>query len=477
MATERIGVTLMNGRLTLLLRALCACALAVGSALLIAHPGPVQPAHATAHGPSVVTSDPRFGAVEAFHDPADASAIGVRWERITFWWKEFQKTGPGTWDGFANSHDAFITSELAAGRHLVGLLINTPDWAAAVPSQHGASPPKGLYLPYNDPRNYWGQFVAMAAKRYAGRIDEWIIWNEVNIPNGRWSTWKGSRADYAQLVKVAYLAAKAANPRAKIVLFGDPYWYDHGAYFLDVLKRLTADPGAGAHHNYFDIANLHLYSRPKDMATLITWYRAQLAHYGIDCPIWISETNAIPYDDPLRPYPKGGFKATMDDQASFIVEAFAIDLAMGVQRIEVNRMVDGTDFTAGGEPFGLVRNNGSVRPAYDAYKTVSNYFAHVTDGTLSVDPVTGVYRVVLHRPGATVTVLWDQKPLAATATVAALGPTALVVTKLDESRVVQAHGGRFVFRLAAATGNTNSADPLDYVMGGSPVIVVQTPKS
>jgi len=125
---------------------------------------------------------------------------------------------------------------------------------------------------------------------------------------------------------------------------------------------------------------------------------------------------------------------------------------MGVQRIEVNRMIDGTDFTAGGEPFGLVRNDGSVRPAYYAFKTVSTYFSHATDGTLSVDPPTGVYEVVLHRPGATITVLWDQKPLAAVVTIAAISPSALVVDKLGQSHRVVAQGGHYVFHLAPATG-------------------------
>src|SRR5262249_12576042 len=164
-------------------------------------------------------------------------------------------------------------------------------------------------------------------------------------------------ADYAQLVKVANLAARAANPHARIILAGDPYWYDHGAFFTDLLRRLTADH---AHGGYVDVANLHLYSRPSDMASVVAWYPRTLARFGLRKPIWIGETNAIPYDDTARPLRRGNFYASLDDQASFIVQAFAIDLAIGVQRIEVNRMLDGTDVIAGGEPFGLVRNDGTV---------------------------------------------------------------------------------------------------------------------
>ncbi|HVC82608.1 MAG TPA: hypothetical protein VNL35_19140 [Chloroflexota bacterium] len=421
-------------------------------------------------GQPATARDPRFGVVEGFAKPRDATILGVGWERMVFWWKSLQPTGPDSWNNFATAHDTTINAELAAGRQIAGLLINTPAWAASNPSARDASPPKGLYLPYHDPNNYWGHFVGLIAKRYAGRIDNWIIWNEVNIPSGQFHTWAGSDADYARLVQVAYLAARAANPHARIILAGDPYWYDHGALFVKLLTLLTADH---AHNASFDVVNLHLYSRPSDMAKIVAWYRATLTRFGLSKPIWIAETNAIPYDDPARSLPRGHFYASLDDQASFIVQAFAIDLAMGVQRIEVNRMVDGSDFTAGGEPFGLVRNDGSVRPAFFAYRTVVDLFSGVTGGTEHLDTTTGIYTVVLHKPGATLTVVWNQRPTAATARIAALGPTATVYDKFGQRSTVHARNGVFSLPLWPATGNTNSADPSDYVIGGSPLIVVQ----
>jgi hypothetical protein len=424
-------------------------------------------------GPPATARDPRFGVVDAGAKPADATNLGVGWERLVFWWKSLQPTGPDSWDAFATDHDKTIDSEIAAGRQVVGLLINTPDWAAAKPSDHGTSPPKGLYLPYNDPNNYWGHFVGLIAKRYAGRIDNWIIWNEVSIPSGQFHTWSGTTADYAQMIKVAYLAARAANPQAKIILGGDPYWYDHGAQFVNLLKILTADH---THDAYFDVVNLHLYSRPSDMATIVTWYRAELTRFGLSKPIWIAETNAVPYDDPARKYKKANFYASLDDQASFMIQAFAIDLAVGVQRIEVNRMVDGSDFTAGGEPFGLVRNDGSLRPAFFAFKTVVNLFTGVTSGTQHLDPTTGIYTVVLHKPGATLTVVWDQKPKAATAKITAVGPTALLYDKFGQQSTVRAKNGVFSLPLWPSTDNSDSANPNDYVVGGSPLILVQAAK-
>jgi hypothetical protein len=435
---------------------------------------PVNPPNALGRLPWTPAVDPRIGIEEAFRAPSQAATVPIGWERIPFFWSNLQQDGPASWNAFATNHDKQIDREIALGRHLVGLLINTPGWAATQPSLHGASPPKGLYLPYDDPGNYWGHFVGLIAKRYAGRIDDWIIWNEVNIPSGHWKTWGGSHADYAQLLKVAYLAAKAANPNARIILAGDPYWYDHGAFFEDLLHLLASDPTARAHEYYFDAANLHLYSRPTDMVTVVTWYRDAMRKAGIEKPIWISETNAAPYDDTVRLSARGGFRATLDDQASFIIQAFALDLALGVQRIEVNRMIDGSDFKAGGAPLGLVRNDGTVRPAFDAYRTAATIFAGATGGTIAENKSTGVYTVTLHRPGYDITVLWDQKPVADIVKMP-VSPQAQCYDKFGEqcsASIVKVVKGMAEVHLEGATGNTNSADPNDYVIGGNPVIVV-----
>ena len=76
------------------------------------------------------------------------------------------------------------------------------------PNQIGV--PRGLYLPIDDPNNLWAAFVRKVVKRYAGRIDHWIIWNEPDIePPDDGIQWGGTVADYYQLVKVAYQARQA----------------------------------------------------------------------------------------------------------------------------------------------------------------------------------------------------------------------------------------------------------------------------
>ncbi len=85
-----------------------------------------------------------------------------------------------------------------------------------------------------------------------------------------------------------------------------------------------------------------------------------------------------------------------------------------------------------------------------------------------------IYTVVLRKPGATLTVVWDQRPTAATARIAAQGPTAAVYDKFGQHTTTHARDGFFSLSLRPSTDNTNSANPKDYVVGGSPLIVVQS---
>ena len=420
---------------------------------------------------AAVTRDPRFGLNEAWRIGDRANEAGAGWSRILFWWSELQKSGPGDLDLFATDQDRFIIEENARGRQLAGAVLNVPAWASTDGSRNGV--PKNLYLPYDHPDNYWGQFMKKMAAHYRGKVDTWIIWNEVDVPHGQWNTWNGSIEDYVQLQKVSYRAIKAGNPDATVLPFGAAWWYDKGETITRMLDLLAADPEAAAHNYYFDVANLHLYSRAADIPRIIGWYREQMATRGMSKPIWIGETNAIPYDDPVWNAPKANFRATQEEQSAYIIQSFATYLGMDVQRIGVNRAIDGTDFEAGGEPFGLVRNDGSTRPAFTAYQVATRYFAGVREASYSPADASGVVRVVLEKPGERVTVLWTMQPSPTTATVAAVGAGALKVNKYGETEAIAAADGGYQIQLAPATANSNEHDRADYVVGGDPVILVE----
>jgi hypothetical protein len=404
--------------------------------------------------PSILPQSVLFGADEASAQPAIASSLGVQWTRIPFIWSYVQQSGPASWNPFvldAHGSDGVIDREVAAGRNVVGLLLGSPTWAAQYPSFGRASAPINIGQPWSPPAsanptkqkswpantNYWANYCYWMAKHYAGRIDYWIIWNEVSIPTaangaaGQWTQWYAGRTRaqsvhaYVQLLEAASRAIHAANPDAKVVLYGDPYWYDKGAFLAAVLAQLHADDPTNAHDGSFDVANLHLYIGPSTFYWIIGDLRRELARYGWgNKQIWISETNVEPYDDPSHLTAPTQFRVTMDEQAGFLVDAFAIDIAAGVNRIEVYRMFDGAETAHGLPAMGMVSNRIDpttgqhwVRPVGYTFRFLLQLFQGATGGSytkgeLYPDPLiggkAGVYTVVISKPGARITVLWNQ---------------------------------------------------------------------
>lgn len=352
--------------------------------------------------------DPRFGVVQAYEAAEAAAEVEVGWERLFFSWPDMQPAGPDQWDE-PYYGDAVIDQEVAAGRELVGLLISTPDWASV--GTPLISVPRGLYLPYDDPGNTWGHFVAGMAERYAGRIDRWIVWNEPDIWNLEHpaSTWEGTVEDYYRLVQVAYLAARDANPDAKIHLGAFTYWWDvnygRRPYLLRFLDVVAADLTAPANGYYFDVATVHAYFRPEQVYDLVRFTRQAMLDRGIDKPVWINETNAPPSDDPVNPIDGPLFPVSLQEQPAFLVQAFAMAFAAGAERVSVYKMYDEEELFSG-EPYGLLRRDFSRRPALQAFDTITDHFADFTTATLRRHgPVNVVH---LQRPAGITTVVWNR---------------------------------------------------------------------
>ena len=89
-------------------------------------------------------------------------------------------------------------------------------------------------------------------------------------------------------------------------------------------------------------------------------------------PLWLTETNATPYDDPARGLarPPNGIRVTMDQQSSFVLQAMAMGLTAGYERLAIHSL---TDRDTTDELWGLMRNDGTLRPAFVAYQTAARY--------------------------------------------------------------------------------------------------------
>ena len=165
--------------------------------------------------------------------------LGIKWGRQDFTWRRIERR-PGEYEWQA--HDDLVDKCLAHGIQLVGCL-------AYEPTFHNPSTGAGV--------DAYARFAELAAKRYAGRVDYWQIWNE---PNGGF--WKGSATDYARLLSSAGLAIHSVNRQARVVAlnmaFCDVLWA------RQVLKQVPASA--------FDIVAFHPYRPPNAPEDPFDWW-------------------------------------------------------------------------------------------------------------------------------------------------------------------------------------------------------------
>jgi hypothetical protein len=466
----------------------------------------------------------RLGVDEGFRNPGAMVDTHADWERIIISWQDVQPRSEADFSRLGQTiSNAELQGELSHGIHVAGLLQFTPAWAQADREAGERSPPRNLDLPYDDPNNYWGQFVYQTVKFYSGRIDDWIIWNEpefkANDPGAGVGTytWAGTDAQFAQLMKVAYLAAKKANPNAVVSFPGVSYWVDQNngrTQFYDrLLQILGTDPDAVRYGLYHDAVSLNLYRTPDDLLRVHLLYKTIQANHGIDKPVWLSETNAMPTDDAkLGRCDHSGepLKTTMDQQAAYAVQAYAMAAASGYKRVGFYKMVDDN---ACSQPavWGAMRDDGSKRPVEDALRTAIGSFLGFLDAQFaptprvqqswspwpddpnSYTPNWEVYQVALDKPGnQRVTVVWNgdgpidgaippplaalnpQPPRGLVVRIPKHGSGAHAIDKLGQPYpYFQEQAGSWVVYLAPATASFSTDPPGYHFIGGDPVLIVE----
>jgi hypothetical protein len=457
-----------------------------------------------------VIADTRFGVAEGFRDPTVMSDIGAGWERLILPWDQIQPANAGDFSHLGQTlTKSQVQTELNRGTHVAGLLQFTPNWAAANPGDGARSVPKNLNLPYDDPNNYFGQYAYQTAKYYAGQIDQWIVWNEPEFKPGDAgaggsTTWLGSEADFAQLMKVAYLAIKKANPNATVSFPGTSYWVDinnNRPLFYDrVMNILAQDPSAAANNYYHDVVSLNLYRAPDDVYRVHGIIKNIQAKYGFDKPVWLTETNAMPSDDTAIPcadkHSSEAIRTTMNQQAAYAIQAEALAAAAGYGKIEFYQMVDSNTCT---EPavWGVTRDDGTARPVENALKVADNNFAGYTraqfvplvrdqaawsawpDDPNSLVPNWQVYQVAFDKPGSQrVTALWNGDGSPLRVRIPKNGTSAEVVDRLGNTQPLHDNQGWWVVDLPAASAyfklNDQVKDPEGYhFIGGDPLLIVE----
>ena len=416
--------------------------------------------------PTPPTPDRRFGIVEGFWVPEETAELNVGWERIIFYWREIQPTGPDDWNTL-HVLEEWLTEARANGRSVMGLLKNSPAWATDGAGEAGL--PRGLYLPVDDPENLWANYVRRVATYYGPLgVHDWVVWNEPEIKPGVFGyEFDGTIDDYVQLLKVTAVVMREVDPEAKIHLAGMTWWHD--VTYLDrLLAAIAAEPDAPQHGYYFDAVTLHIYFRSETVRGITEEVDGILAKHGFsDKEIWINETNASPTSDPLWPVTRPQFPINLDQQAWYIVQAYALGFAAGADSIGVYKMLD-ILLPEGGEAFGILRPDQSKRPAFEAYKTTIATLSHFTEVVIEQE-TRQAYAIRFEIPRGTAHVLWARTAATATVTVTASLPTAILINATgDTVTELTAVDGVYTIPLTGAI-----CLPTECLVGGEPLFLVQ----
>jgi hypothetical protein len=410
---------------------------------------------------AVVPGVPQSASVAWMSRAREAGAGGNRWE---FRWENVEPR-PGVYDWAPV--DRIVAANEAAGLPLLAILIGTPRWAGAA----AGSPPVGLDQPpvladgtVND-ANPWGRFVHAFAARYRGRVGAYEIWNEPNRPD----FWTGTPADYYRLLSTAMASIRHADPGATVVFGGLDGYRD--TRFLDrVLDVAAADPAPPGRPGAFDVLGWHVYHRPVDVYNGTWALRDRLRARGFQQPIWITETNVAAWDDrPVRgndasPY---RFSATADEQAAFVLEAFAYALAADVERVYLYRASD----TGEGEAWGLLQADGGVRPAERTFRFATELLADARSARRLGGE--GIDRIVIDRPGARVTLAWATGPADQPLVFDAISTAAAQLRdKIGGLGSIVPIERRIVLSLPGASAD-QGAHAGDYLIGGDPYVIVE----
>ncbi len=458
-----------------------------------------------------------------------ALEAGAGWTRWPMYWSSIE-TIPGSFNYTAQ--DETVIADVEHGMSTNAILMNTPSLYATVGSllvepprvgqrrlslnalgrpeiSSATSPPDRLYQPVFDdwtdipgpgkqinPDNYWARFVYTTVSRYkpggvlaqqqgwsqGQGIRHWEMWNEPDFA----LFWSGSVTDYLRLLKVGYLAARHADSQAQILMGGLAYWNDQG-WFPDFLSALDGDPDRQTYGYYFDVSCWHWYSRPSQLYTYTNWARGLMEQHGIyGKAIWVNETNVPVWDDyPGQGWDTRDYRANMEEQAAYVIQAYAWGLAANVQRIFTFQLYD--DYVGPGEAYGLNRNPnpspwgfpyqgpygaGTPRPSYTAYGVASQYLSEAT--FLSRDSSGGIERLQFDLPyDHRLRVVWNTTPNPRTAYLPAFASHATLVDQTGTTSTIYPSGGQYVLALPVATCNNIPGNPSDYMIGGKPYLVVE----
>jgi hypothetical protein len=290
---------------------------------------------------------------------ARVKAMGATWVRVPMNWVSLEMHGKGRYEWWAS--DRVVDAARKEGLRILGVVSYTPAWArpAGTPATN----------PPNDPDDY-ARFVAALADRYAPLgVHHWEIWNEPNVPF-MWTP-KPDPARYTTLLRKAFSAIKREDRRAVVLSAGlSPGWDAPDGSQMSPVTFLERMYRAGAKGS-FHAVGYHPASFPYRSTYSASWNAFQQtpqlsavmrAHGDAKKRIWATEIGF--------PTGRSSMAVSEQTQAKYLLEALRVWQASPYAGPAIVYSIRdfGTNPRNYDDNFGLVRYNGSPKPAYTAVK-------------------------------------------------------------------------------------------------------------
>jgi polysaccharide biosynthesis protein PslG len=319
-------------------------------------------------------------AVDRQMDRARDAGAGML--RVDVGWASMEPDSQGHFNAwYVDKLDHVVDGANRRGLKLLVTFWETPCWASSAPASKkqgcaGAWWERNVqrYAP-NNPQDY-ADALEWAVRRYGSRVSAWEIWNEPNHPD--YLVADDPAAAYAPLVRAAYPAAKRANPGTTIVAGS---LADSDYEFTERLLKL----GVGGH---FDAWSVHPYSEDRSplspgvpgwskasLAAGVPQVRKTLLRYGQDRPLWLTEFGWSTCNVRGR----RAYENCVDEnvQARYLGEAFEHMASWSYVQVGVWFKLQDTTTDRGNrnDNFGLLRYDGSAKPAFAAFRNASRRLA------------------------------------------------------------------------------------------------------
>jgi hypothetical protein len=299
------------------------------------------------------------------------SAIGVQLLRQTFNWSQIEKA-PGVYD--LSFYDTYVAQASAHGVRILPILFNAPSFHVSRRSGRAACPPRSnasfadfaqaLVRRYGPAGTLWAERPEIPKNP----VTAWQIWNEPNLAI-YWCN-KPNAKRYVAMLRTVGKAIKKVDRRAEIVTAGLP---DSGLGGSVRLAKYLHQVYRAGGKSAFDTLAINSYAKDqRQLKSLLTSVR-RLMNRRKDrrAPIWITEMG---WGDKG---PKSRFIVGAKGQAKRITKSFAL-IKEQRRRLRLRGIVyfswrDGPPYPPKykdqwGLHTGLLKINGSRKPAYSAFK-------------------------------------------------------------------------------------------------------------